>query len=163
MASSPANSLPRTKKISPKYHELGVNALDPGLGTARLVSQATKDMNAVSGAWNEFSNNTTVGKFIKRQGGSGGQSLLTRYLEDSSKAMDDVKKIQRLENAAGNAIKALAAAGAVGVGGSLLGEYRDRHPLAKNDLPLELATAKKRGPTVKPSSPVAAMPQLADA
>lgn len=135
-------ALTQVRKISPTHADLGLKAIESTAGQTELLSKVKEDAAALSKAWNSFSNDTMVGRLLKRQGERSGTNLLQRYASNPAQAAKDVEKIKLIEMQAANAGKAIALAAGAGVGGSLLGEYRDRHPLAKNELPTLIA--KKR-------------------
>lgn len=127
--------------VSPKYQDLGIDAITSDVARQKLMDTATADIATLQKGV-EAAKTTRLSKILKALGRGSAPSmkqLATDIIEHPEKLEEMVGSYKKFED------KTVAAGKAVGIGGLLaltaggLGSYRTwRHPLSKNELPQKI-------------------------
>lgn len=140
------NVLKQVGEISPRYQELGLEAINNSAARSVLVDTAKKDFATLSKGV-ESAQTTRLSKLLKRIGKGSAPSikqLASDIIERPEKLEEMVSSYKTWEDSAARAAKAVGA----GVGGvfiaNALGQMRKPHPLSKDELPQQLSHMQPR-------------------
>lgn len=150
------NVLREVHKFSPTMAQAAVGAIKDNHGVEKLLKEVGQRHDALKemGQLGEQLIDTVPGvRPLLRLSGRSGQNLLSTFAENPETGKAFMRKAIDVANrGVRGARTGLIAGGLIGAG-SLLGQYRRRHPLSQNDLPSTLATSElKRKPGVMPPS-----------
>lgn len=129
-------------EISPKYRDLGLNAIKNQAALGQLKDQATKDLATLSKGV-DAAKGTRLAKLLTRIGKGSAPSVkqvVSDIVENPEKLEQMVNRYKNFENKAVRGTQAVGAGAGAAIIANAIGQMRGRHPLSKDELPTQLAT-----------------------
>lgn len=134
-------ALKEVGKWSPKYRELGLEAIKSDAGIEALKNTATKDFNTLHEAGSIL--NSTIDeiplarKFLNATGRSG-EGLAKKIIENPESAVAMANDFKHTVQKTVSGGRSLAIATGLMGAGYMIGKLRKRHPLSENELPSKI-------------------------
>lgn len=133
-------------EISPRYQELGLEAINSPMAREKLLDVAKQDFATLNKGF-DAAKDTRLARMLKRIGKGSAPSvkhLVSDIIENPAKLEEMVNNYKTLENKTVAGGKAVGAGMGAAIIANALGQVRTKHPLSKDELPTQLTTIRSK-------------------